>query len=213
MSTTNSNQQMNQTGQSIGSRIDALLSHLKVPEIEIDKNKIREPVIHMWGMENGDTLSPENQFLTLVGLFIYYAHNVLDDYNLRVESARPHIAAALREWLAPELDKAVAAEKASKNPFQTFVETNVQKIDEVYTWENFLLTHQKTTETEWTYKMKKCWFAEFFIRFGRADYIETACHFDKIPAGAREDFVKLKLQNLFAKMGSSCQFTYTPKTP
>ena len=58
--------------------------------------------------------------------------------------------------------------------------------------------------------MKKCWFAQFFIRFGRKDYIETACMFDKIPSEARKDYVDLKLNNLFAQLGSLCQFKYTP---
>ena len=213
MSTTEHNSQIKHSGQSAGSRIDAILSHLKVPEIEIDKNKIREPFIKVWAMENGDEIGPENQFLTTVALFIYYAHNVLDDYHVRMDAARSLITAALRDWLAPELNKMTAVEKASGNPFKTFVDNQIQKVDAVYTWENFLLTHQKTDAKEFSYKMKKCWFAQFFIRFGRTQYIETACHFDKIPAEARQDYVDLKLQNLFSKMGTSCQFTYTQKKP
>ena len=106
MSKTKDNNQIN--GQSASSRVDALLSCLKVPEIEIDKNKIREPFLKAWEMENGDELAPEIQYLTIVGLFIYYTHNVLDDYNVRIEPARTIITAALREWLAPELNKMTA---------------------------------------------------------------------------------------------------------
>ncbi|OGW26203.1 MAG: hypothetical protein A3K09_06190 [Nitrospinae bacterium RIFCSPLOWO2_12_FULL_47_7] len=211
MSKTKDNNQIN--GQSASSRVDALLSCLKVPEIEIDKNKIREPFLKAWEMENGDELAPEIQYLTIVGLFIYYTHNVLDDYNVRIEPARTIITAALREWLAPELNKMTALERSSANPFKSFVDAQIQRVDEVYTWENFLLTHQRTDEKEWNYKMKRCWFAQFFVRFGRMQYIETACHFDKIPAEARADYVNLKLQNLFSKLGTSCQFTYTPKIP
>jgi hypothetical protein len=58
--------------------------------------------------------------------------------------------------------------------------------------------------------MKKCWFSQFFIRFGRTDYIQTACGFDKIPWEARKDYVDLKLSNLFAQLGAVCQFDYKP---
>ena len=197
--------------QSAGSRVDAILSHLKIAEAEIEK--IRDPFIKAWEMEKGDEVSPENQFLTTVALFIYYAHNVLDDCHVGMDAARTLITAALRDWLAPELNKMVTSEKASENPFKTFVDAQAQNVDAIYTWENFLLTHQKTDEKEFSYKMKQCWFSQFFIRFGRPQFIETACHFDKIPAEARQDYVDLKLQNLFSKMGTSCQFTYTPKKP
>ena len=69
---------------------------------------------------------------------------------------------------------------------------------------------KKASDVEWNFKFKKCWFAQFFIRFGRIDYIQTACEFDKIPWKAREDYVDLKLTNLFAKLGTLCQFKYTP---
>ena len=71
--------------------------------------------------------------------------------------------------------------------------------------------HKKSDEKQWVYKMKKCWFAEFFIRFGRVDYIQTACEFDKIPWEDRKEYVDLKLSNLFANLGSLCQFDYKPK--
>jgi hypothetical protein len=113
--------------------------------------------------------------------------------------------------LKPELDKMVAAEKASDNPFKTFVEQSLPKVDDVYSWRHFQLDHKKNDATEWNYKMKQCWFATFFIRFGRTDIIQTACNFDSIPSEARQDYVDLKLTNTFAKLGSFCQFKYTPK--
>ena len=73
-----------------------------------------------------------------------------------------------------------------------------------------MIEHKKANDRGWNYKMKQCWFAQFFIRFGRVDYIETACGFDKIPWEARQDYVDLKLSNLFAKLGTLCQFKYTP---
>lgn len=202
-----------QTEQTPAARIDSLLAHLNVPETAIDKDKIRTMFLQMWEFENADALSPDLQYMTTVCLFIYYSHNALDDYNIRMDVARGHIVNALRKWLAPELEKSIAEEKASTNPFKSFVENNVTKIEDNYSWENFLLTRQKADEKQWSYKMKKCWFAEFFIRFGRWEFIETACMYDKIPSEARKDYVDLKLQNLFAKLGTSCQFTYTPKKP
>ena len=84
-------------------------------------------------------------------------------------------------------------------------------MDKTYIWKHFLLEHKKADEKNWVYKMKKCWFAEFFIRFGRTDLIQSACAFDKIPFEAREDYVDLKLSNLFAQLGQLCQFDYKPK--
>lgn len=205
------NEKTIQPEQTAALRIDSILAHLTVPEIAVDKDKIRSLFLHMWEFENADALSADLQYLTTVGLFIYYSHNVLDDYNIRMDVAREHIAAALRKWLAPEQEKQVTEEKASTHPFKAFVEKNVPRVDDIYTWESFLLNHQKTDEKQWSYKMKKCWFADFFIRYGRWEFIETACMFDKIPSETRKDYVDLKLHNLFAKLGTSCQFTYTPK--
>lgn len=193
-----------------GARIDPILAHLKVPDITLDKNIIRELFIKMWDFEKGESLPPEEQYLTTVGLFIYYAHNVLDDLNIKTDKARECVVGALASWLAPETEKAIEIEKVSGNAFHAFVQNSVPKVDEIYTWRNFLLEHKKSDPTEWTYKMKRCWFSEFFIRMGHTSYIQTACMFDQIPAEARKDYVKLRLQNLFQKLGSSCQFTYTP---
>ncbi|MCH2392931.1 MAG: hypothetical protein MK238_10410, partial [Nitrospinales bacterium] len=90
------------------------------------------------------------------------------------------------------------------------VDSNQNNFDDTFGWEHFMPDVKKNDETELNFKFKKCWFAEFFIRFGRIDHIPTACEFDKIPWNAREDYVDLKLTNLFAKLGTLCQFKYTP---
>ncbi|NIQ03620.1 MAG: hypothetical protein GWM98_27455, partial [Nitrospinaceae bacterium] len=186
------------------SRLDPILEHLNVEGTEVDKDKIRDLFVKLWEYEEGETLNPETQYLTTLALFMYITHNVLDDYNIRLDRAREMITEALRAWQKPEIDKRVAEEKAADNPFKAFVDKNLPKVDEVYTWENFLLEHKKADEKQWTYKMKKCWFAQFFIRFGRVDYIETACRFDQIPWDERKDYVDLKLNNMFRKLGNFC---------
>lgn len=192
-------------------RIEPILAHLKVLEAEVDLDKIRTHFDQLWEFEKGDELSPEEQYLTTVGLFIYTAHLTLDDYNINVKRAREYVTEAFRGWMKPDLDKMVAEEKASDNPFKTFVDTNIPKVDDVYTWRHFLLEHKKSDESGWTYKMKQCWFATLFIRFGRTDIIQTACSFDSIPSKERQDYVNLKLTNTFAKLGTFCEFKYTPK--
>ena len=196
--------------ESAGQRVDPILEHLDVGDAEVDKTLIRKKFIDIWQYENGDKLDDEGQYLTLVAVFIYNAHNVLDEANVRIDKARSMIVAALAAWKKTELDKMIEKEKASENPFKTFVENHQPQVDETHTWEHFLLEHKKVDDTNWVYKMKKCWFAQFFIRFGRTDYIETACCFDKIPWEARKDYVDLKLNNLFARLGSTCQFDYKP---
>ena len=152
----------------------------------------------------------EEQYLTLVAVFIYNAHNVLDEANVRIDKARSMIIAALATWKKTERDKMIEKEKASENPFKAFIENHQPQVDETHTWRYFLLEHKKVDDKNWVYKMKKCWFAQFFIRFGRIDYIETACGFDKIPWEARKDYIDLKLSNLFARLGAVCQFDYKP---
>jgi hypothetical protein len=192
-------------------RIEPILAHLKVVEADVDLDKIRTHFDQLWEYEKGDELSPEEQYLTTIALFIYTAHGALDDYNINVKRAREYVTEAFRGWLKPENDKMVAEEKASDNPFKTFVDQSLPKVDDVYTWRHFQLEHKQNDETGWTYKMKQCWFATFFIRFGRTDIIQTACNFDSIPSEARQDYVNLKLTNTFAKLGTFCQFKYTPK--
>jgi hypothetical protein len=185
--------------QKASERIEPILAHLKVVESDVDLDKIRTHFDQLWDFETGDELSPEEQYLTTIGLFIYTAHVALDDYNINVKRAREYITEAFRGWTKPELDKMVAEEKASDNPFRAFVDQNLPKVDDVYSWRHFQLEHKKNDENVWDYKMKQCWFATFFIRFGRTDM------------EARQDYVDLKLTNTFAKLGSFCQFKYTPK--
>ena len=193
-----------------GARVEPLLKHLNVEGVELNKNQIRENFIGIWEMEDGENLPAEEQYLTTVALFMYTSHNFLIDCNVRQDRARTAIVSALRIWIGEKLEKEVAAERATENPFKTFVDTNVPKVDEIYTWKHFQLDHKKADENEWTYKMKACWFTEWFVRFGRVDYIETACMFDQLPHEARKDYVDLKLDNKFMKLGSYCQFKYTP---
>ena len=195
----------------ISEKINPCLEHLNIENVEIDKDKIRVQYAQMWEYENGDSLKDEELYLTTIGLIIYCAHLELGECNVNVKRARQYIADALRALLGPEVEKEAAEEKASGDPFKTFVDTQAPKIDEVYTWRFFTLDHKKQDKDGWTYRMEKCWFHSFFIRFGRPDFIETACEFDKIPSEIRKDYVNLKLQNSFAKLGKFCQFTYTPK--
>ena len=200
-----------ETRKNTGKRVDPILEHLDVENTEVDKSIIRKRFIDIWEYENGDNLSEEEQYMTLVAAFIYNAHNVMDEANIRIDRAREAIIAALSKWTLPNREKLIEKEKTSDNPFKTFVENHQPEVDNTHTWRHFLLEHKKADEKQWVYKMKKCWFAEFFIRFGRVDYIQTACEFDKIPWEARKEYVDLKLSNLFANLGTLCQFDYKPK--
>lgn len=194
-----------------GKRVDPILELLDVEGTEVDKSVIRKRFIDIWEYENGGSLSEEEQYMTLVAAFIYNAHNVMDEANIRIDRARTAIITALSKWTLPNREKLIEKEKASDNPFKTFVENHQPQVDDSHTWRHFLLEHKKADENQWVYKMKKCWFAEFFIRFGRVDYIQTACEFDKIPWEDRKEYVDLKLSNLFSNLGSLCQFDYKPK--
>ena len=210
MSTGEDNLKDPQWVKKVGARLDPILEHLEVGETPIDRDKIKDQFIKIWDLEKGEDLESEEQFLTIVGLFMYCAHMELDEYNIKVDEARSLINAALSKWLKPETEKMVSKEKENKNPFKAFVENQQPKVDEIYTWRHFLLDHKKIADQEWTYKMKQCWFSRFFIRYGRTDLTLTACQFDQIPAEARKDYVKLKLTNQFPKWGTSCTFQYTP---
>ena len=194
-----------------GKRVDPILEYLDVENTEVDKSIIRKRFIDIWEYENGDNLSEEEQYMTLVAAFIYNAHNVMDEANIRIDRAREAIIAALSKWTLPNREKSIEKEKTSENSFKTFVDNHQPEVDNTHTWRHFLLEHKKADEKQWVYKMKKCWFAEFFIRFGRVDYIQTACEFDKIPLESRKEYVDLKLSNLFANLGTLCQFDYKPK--
>ena len=194
-----------------GRKVDPILEYLDVENTEVDKSVIRKRFIDIWTYDNADSLSEEEQYMTLVAAFIYNTHNVMDEANIRIDKARAAITAALSKWTQPKWEKLIEKEKASENPFKTFVENHQPEVDNTHTWRHFLLEHKKADEKQWVYKMKKCWFAEFFIRFGRVDYIQTACEFDKIPWENRKEYVDLKLSNLFANLGKLCQFDYKPK--
>ena len=207
---TNQDTALAETRENAGKRVDPILEHLDVENTEVDKSIIRKRFIDIWEYENGDNLSEEEQYMTLVAAFIYNAHNVMDEANIRIDRAREAIIAALSKWTLPNREKLIEKEKTSDNPFKTFVENHQPEVDNTHTWRHFLLEHKKADEKQWVYKMKKCWFAEFFIRLGRVDYIQTACEFDKIPWEARKEFVDLKLSNLFANLGTLCQLDYKP---
>ena len=208
---TNQDTALAETRKNVGKRVDPILEHLDVENTEVDKSIIRKRFIDIWEYENGDNLSEEEQYMTLVAAFIYNAHNVMDEANIRIDRAREAIIAALSKWTLPNREKSIEKEKTSENSFKTFVENHQPEVDNTHTWRHFLLEHKKADEKQWVYKMKKCWFAEFFIRFGRVDYIQTACEFDKIPWESRKEYVDLKLSNLFANLGTLCQFDYKPK--
>ena len=208
---TNQDTALAETRENAGKRVDPILEYLDVENTEVDKSIIRKRFIDIWEYENGDNLSEEEQYMTLVAAFIYNAHNVMDEANIRIDRAREAIIAALSKWTLPNREKLIEKEKTSENPFKTFVENHQPEVDNTHTWRHFLLEHKKADEKQWVYKMKKCWFAEFFIRFGRVDYIQTACEFDKIPWESRKEYVDLKLSNLFANLGTLCQFDYKPK--
>jgi len=208
---TNQDTALAETRENAGKRVDPILEHLDVENTEVDKSIIRKRFIDIWEYENGDNLSEEEQYMTLVAAFIYNAHNVMDEANIRIDRAREAIIAALSKWTLPNREKSIEKEKTSENPFKTFLENHQPEVDNTHTWRHFLLEHKKADEKQWVYKMKKCWFAEFFIRLGRVDYIQTACEFDKIPWEARKEYVDLKLSNLFANLGTLCQFDYKPK--
>ena len=194
----------------VAAYIEPILKHLDTEDVIVEKDKITELFVRLWEYEGGEKLDAATQRLTILALFMYTTHNVLEDYNIRIDRARQYITHALQEWLKPEMEKAIADEKASTNPFKAFVDSNQNNFDDTFGWEHFMPDVKKNDETELNFKFKKCWFAEFFIRFGRVDHIPTACEFDKIPWNAREDYVDLKLTNLFAKLGTLCQFKYTP---
>ena len=208
---TNQDTALAETRENAGKRVDPILEYLDVENTEVDKSIIRKRFIDIWEYENGDNLSEEEQYMTLVAAFIYNAHNVMDEANIRIDRAREAIIAALSKWTLPNREKLIEKEKTSNNPFKTFVENHQPEVDNTHTWRHFLLEHKKADEKQWVYKMKKCWFAEFFIRLGRVDYIQTACEFDKIPWEDRKEYVDLKLSNLFANLGTLCQFDYKPK--
>ncbi|QPJ62650.1 MAG: L-2-amino-thiazoline-4-carboxylic acid hydrolase [Candidatus Nitronauta litoralis] len=191
-------------------RVKPIFDLLKADKVEINFDDIRTNFNRLWQYEDGDDLPEDEQHLLTVALFIYLAHLALDDFNIHTVKARGIVTQALTEWTREETEKQVAEEKASDNPFKTFVDNGEARMDAMYSWRGFLRDTKKATDKNWDFKMKKCWFHSFFIRYGRVDFIESACDFDRIPWKAREDYVDLKLSNTFSKLGSFCQFKYSP---
>ena len=87
----NQDTDQNVTRENTGKRVDPILEHLIVENSDFDKNTIRKRFIDIWEYENGDTLSKEEQYMTLVACFIYNSHNVLDEANVRIDKARTAI--------------------------------------------------------------------------------------------------------------------------
>jgi hypothetical protein len=193
-----------------GTRIDPVLDNLNIEGVELNKEQFRDAFIQLWNYEEGDQKDEEEQYLLTVGIFIYTAHNILDNYNIRIDKARRFLVDALKVLKQKDRSAMIEKERASDNPFKSFVENHSAEIDETYTWQHFMLDHKTTNDEEWTYKMKKCWFSSFFIQLGRTNLTETACLFDKIPWEERQDYVDLKLNNMFSKLGKFCQFNYKP---
>ena len=84
--------------ESVGQRIDPILEHLEIEDADIDKSLIRKRFIDIWEYEKGNDLDEEEQYLTTVAAFIYNAHNVLDDANIRMDKAWLSIIMALAAW-------------------------------------------------------------------------------------------------------------------
>lgn len=191
-------------------RIKPIFEHFRPEKVEITFDEIHTNFNRLWQYEDGDDLPENEQRLLTIALFIYLAHLALDDHNIHTVKARGIVTQALTDWTREEVEKQVAEEKATDNPFKTFVENGEVRMEEEYSWRSFMRDTKKADENDWNFKMKKCWFHSFFIRYGRVDFIESACDFDRIPWKAREDYVDLKLSNTFSKLGNFCQFKYTP---
>ncbi len=200
----------NQTATESAKYVEPIVKHLKADNPTV-QDSIRWQFSQIWDLEEADKLEPAEQRLLTVALFIYCAHLQLEGANVKLDMAREAILKALKKWMAPELEEAIKFEKASDDPFAKFVEKESERFDQFYDWDHFLPETLKTTDKEWTIKMQKCYFCQFYVRFGRSDFMQTACAFDQIGAQEREDYVKLKLTNLFPKWGSSCTFQFARK--
>ena len=121
---TNQDTALAETRENAGKKVDPILEHLDVENTEVDKSIIRKRFIDIWEYENGDNLSEEEQYMTLVAAFIYNAHNVMDEANIRIDRAREAIIAALSKWTLPNREKSIEKEKTSGNTFKTFVENH-----------------------------------------------------------------------------------------
>ncbi len=200
----------NQTATESAKHVEPIVKHLKADNPSVQDN-IRWQFSQIWDLEEADSLEPAEQRLLIIALFIYCAHLQLENANVKLDMAREAILDALKKWMAPELEEATKFEKAADDSFAKFVEKESERFDKFYDWDHFLPETLKSSDKEWTVKMQKCYFCQFYVRFGRSDFMQTACAFDQIGAQEREDYVKLKLTNLFPKWGSSCTFQFTRK--
>ena len=134
--------------------IEPILKHLDTEDVAVEKDKIIELFVKLWEYEDGEKLDAATQRLTIIALFMYTAHNVLEDYNIRLDRARQYIIHALHEWVKPEIEKAMAKEKASPNPFKAFVDSNQNNFENIFSWEHFMPDIKKANETELNFKFK-----------------------------------------------------------
>ncbi len=201
----------NQTPTESAKHVEPIVKHLKADNPTV-QDSVRWQFSRIWDLEEADNLTPEEQRILIVALFIYCAHLQLENANIKLDMAREAIIQALKKWMTPELEEAMKFEKASDDPFKKYVESESERFDKFYEWDYFLPETLKKSDKEWTVKMQKCYFCEFFVRFGRTDFMQTACLFDQIGAKEREEYVNLKLTNLFPKWGSSCTFQFSPKS-
>lgn len=200
----------NQIATESAKHVEPIVVHLKADNPTV-QDSIRWQFSKIWDLEEADNLEPAEQRLLTIALFIYSAHLQLENANVKLDMAREAILKALKKWMAPELEKNTNFEKAADDSFAKFVEIESERFDQFYDWDHFLPETLKTTDKEWTVKMQKCYFCQFYVRFGRSDFMQTACAFDQIGAQERADYVNLKLTNLFPKWGSSCTFQFTRK--
>ena len=68
--------------------IEPILNHLDTEDVIVEKDKITELFVKLWEYEGGEKLDAATQRLTILALFMYTTHNVLEDYNIRIDRAR-----------------------------------------------------------------------------------------------------------------------------
>ena len=82
----------------VAAYIEPILKHLDTEDVIVEKDKITELFVKLWEYEGGEKLDAATQRLTILALFMYTTHNVLEDYNIRIDRARQYITHALQEW-------------------------------------------------------------------------------------------------------------------
>ncbi len=58
--------------------IEPILKHLDTEDVAVEKDKIKELFAKLWEYEDGEKLDAATQRLTILALFMYSTHNVLD---------------------------------------------------------------------------------------------------------------------------------------